>query len=188
VTLAVQQWYDKPSKTQKTRFTGTVSSGQAGEDVTVMQQVCGYKFGTSVAGTQTGSGGFWQAEPASAYVIAPSATYRAKWGSETSTPVVIRPKIPVYLIPVGKGRLHFTLQIGSVYQNMLGKTVVLERLWKKKWTAVQKRKLTFDTGSPNGTYNARFAVKRGWTVRARAPGKIAAPCFKPAATPKVKVG
>lgn len=187
VTLAVQQWYDKPSKQQKTRFTGTVSSGVAGEDVTVMQQVCGYNFGTAVAGTQTQSGGFWAAEPAGAYVIAPSATYRAKWGSETSAPVVIRPKIPVYLIAVGKGRLFFSVSLGSVYQPMLGKPVVLQRKQGKKWKRVQQRKLRFDPGTPNGTYRATFIAKRGWTVRAQIQTKTAAPCFKPGTTPKVKV-
>lgn len=188
VTLAVQQWYDKPSKQQKTRFTGTVSSGVAGEDVTVMQQVCGYNFGTAVAGTQTQSGGFWAAEPAGSYVIAPSATYRARWATETSAPVAIRPKIPVYLIAVGRGQLLFSVSIGSVYQPMIRKTVLLERKLGSKWKVVQQRKLTFDPSIPNGSYRARFTAKRGWTVRARITQKIAAPCFKPAATPKVKVG
>ena len=187
VTLAVQQWYDKPSKQQKTRFTGTVSSGASGEDVTVMQQVCGYNFGTTVAGTQTQSGGFWAAEPAGAYVIAPSATYRAKWGSETSAPVVIRPRIPVSMIAVGKGRLLFSVSIGGVYQPLLGKPVVLQRKLGKTWKRVQQRKLRFDPSIPNGTYRATFIAKRGWTVRAQIRTKTAAPCFKPGTTPKVKV-
>jgi hypothetical protein len=187
VTLSFARWFDKPSKTMKYRFTGSVSNGAAGEDVTVMQQVCGYTFGTAVAGTQTRSGGFWEAEPASAYVIAPSATFGARWKNETSTPVVFRPRLAVYLIPLGRGRLHFTLSIGSVYQKMLGKQIVLERLRAKRWTVVQRRPLTYDSSSPNGTYNARFAVTKGWTVRARVPEKVAGRCFLPNRTKKVKV-
>ena len=152
-----------------------------------MQQVCGYNFGTAVAGTQTQSGGFWQAEPANAHVIAPSATFGRWSASETSAPVVIRPRIPVYLTPVGKGRLFFSVSIGSVYQPLLGKPVVLQRKQGKTWKRVQQRKLRFDPSIPNGTYRATFIAKRGWTVRAQIQTKTAAPCFKPGTTPKVKV-
>jgi hypothetical protein len=155
--------------------------------VTVLQQVCGYPApGTAVAGTQTRAGGAWEVEPVEQSQIALSATFRARWRNETSAPVTLRARIPVFLIPVGKGRLLFRAALGSVYQNMLGKTVLLERKRADRWVVVQTRKLRADGGA-SGAYISRFEVRRGWTVRARLSRKVAAPCFGPNTSDKVRV-
>jgi hypothetical protein len=187
VSLAVAQVVDRNTGIQSWRFSGAVSSGAAGEDVTVMHQVCGYPPpGTAVAAAQTRAGGSWDADPVVPAQIALSGTFRARWRAETSTPVSIRPQIPVYIIPLGKGRIQFTLTIGSVNQRMNGKTVVLERLRNKKWTVVRQARLRFD-GSSFGNFGARFNAPRGWVVRARVPRAVATPCFKANATEKVRV-
>jgi hypothetical protein len=169
------------------RFSGTISTGAAGEDVTVLQQVCGYPApGTAVAGTQTRAGGAWDVEPVDQSQIALSATFRARWRNETSTPVTLRARMPVFLIPIGRGRLLFRASLGGVYQNMLGRTVLLERLRGTRWVVVQTRKLRAE-GGPSGAYVTRFEVRRGWTVRARLSRKVAAPCFAANTSAKVRV-
>lgn len=188
VTLAVTRTFDQPTRSFKLRFQGAISSSAAGEDVTVLHQVCGYSPpGTAVAGTQTRAGGTWDAEPVNDSQIALSGTFRARWRNQTSTPVSIRPQIPVYIIPLGKGRIRFSLTIGSVNQKMNGRTVVLERFRNKKWTVVRQGRLRFD-GTSFGNFATRFTAPRGWTVRGRVPRNVAAPCFKSNATEKVRVG
>jgi hypothetical protein len=187
VSLAVARTIDAPTGTWKYRFSGAVSSGAASEEVTVMHQVCGYPPpGTAVAGTQTRAGGTWDAEPVVPAQIALSGTFRARWRNETSTAVVIRPQLPVYIIPLGKGRIRFSVTISSVNQKMNGKAVVLERLRNKKWTVVRRARLRFD-GSSFGNFATSFTAPRGWVVRGRVPRTVAAPCFKSNATEKVKV-
>ena len=100
--------------------------------------------------------------------------------------MTVRARMPVFLIPVGRGRLLFRASLGSVYQNMLGRTVLLERLRNRRWVAVQTRKLHAD-GGPAGAYVTRFEVRRGWTVRARLSRKVAAPCFSPSTSGTVRV-
>jgi hypothetical protein len=187
VSLVVAQVRDRNTGLQSWRFSGAISSGAAGEDVTVLQQVCGYPApGTSVAGTQTRAGGTWDADPVVPALISRSATFRARWRNETSTPVTLKPQIPVYIVAIGRGRLLFTVGLGSVNQNVFGETVLLERFRNKTWTVVQRRKLGSSGGAP-GDYSTRFQVRRGWIVRARVPRAVANPCYKPNATERVRV-
>jgi hypothetical protein len=187
VSLQVAQIVDRNTGFQSVRFSGAVSSAAAGEDVTVLQQVCGYPPpGTAVAGTQTRTGGSWQADPVIASQISRSATFRARWRTETSTPVVVKPQILVYIIPIGRGRVHVTVGLGAVNQNVFRKTVLLERLRNKKWTVVRRGKLGLGSGAP-GDYSTRIQAKKGWIVRARVPRAVASPCYKPNATEKVRV-
>lgn len=190
VTLTVIRSVDQSTGLPKVRFTGTISSAAQGEDVTVMQQTCGLSFSTAVAGTQTQSGGGWEAEPSSQYVIAPSATFRARWKDTQSEPVVVHPQIPVFLIPIATNRLRTSVSIERVPQDMRGKLVVLQRLVKKKWTTVERKRFVLDRLGSGGpiTYATTFTTaKRGWTVRALVPSKSAGPCFKSNATEKVRL-
>ena len=188
VSLQVAQVVDRNTGQQTWRFSGGISSGAAGEEVTVLQQVCGYSPpGTAVAGTQTRAGGGWQAEPAVPALISRSATFRARWGSETSAPVTLKPQILVYLVAIGKGRVLATVGLGPVKQNVVGKPVLLERLRNKKWTVVRRAKLGFSGGAP-GDYGVRIQARKGWVVRLRVPRAVASPCYQPNATEKVRVG
>ena len=184
VTFSVARGVDASSGLPKVRFTGAISTGAAGEDVTVMQQTCGYSFATAIAGTQTRAGGVWDAEPATLGSVALSATYHARWRSIRSDPVDVHPQIPLFLIPVGKGRLRVSVSIRGVYQDMRGRVVLLERFRNKRWTVVRRQKLGYDPSGFSGSYITVFVTPKGWTVRARVPVKSAAPCFKPNATEK----
>jgi hypothetical protein len=177
VTLTVFRTLDRPTGQYKLRFTGTAGSAP-GEDVTVMQQRCGYSFATAVAGAQTQPGGFWEADPPNQSVIALSATFRARWRDTQSEPVTLRPVIPVFLIPIGKGRLTFRTTLGGASQDMRGRIALLERRRAGKWTVVRRQKLTVDRVLFSG-YVTTFRVPPRWKVRARIPAKSAAPCFKP---------
>jgi len=188
VSLAVAQVVDRNTGYKSVRFSGAVSNGGSGEDVTVLQQVCGYPApGTAVAGAQTRGGGTWEADPTDASQISRSATFRARWRNETSAPVTLKPQILVYLVPLGKGRVLATVGIGAVNQNIFRKTVLLERFRNKKWTVVRRGRLGFSGGAP-GDYGVRMQAKKGWVVRLRVPRAVAAPCYKPNATAKVRVG
>lgn len=190
VTITVLRSIDQSTGLPKVRFSGTISSAAPGEDVTVMQQTCGLSFSTAVAGTQTQSGGSWEAEPSSQYIIAPSATFRARWKDTQSEPVVVHPQIPVFLIPIATKRLRTSVSIERVPQDMRGKLVVLQRLVKQKWTTVERKRFVLDRLGSGGpvTYATTFtSAKRGWTVRALVPSKSAGPCFKSNATDKVRL-
>jgi hypothetical protein len=185
VTLTVVRTYDHLIQNYKLRFSGAISSAEAGESVTVMQQTCGYSFATAVAGGSTRSGGAWEAEPASSAGIAPSATYRARWRDEQSEPVVIHPEIPVSLRAIGKGQLFAYVTFWVVRQDMGGRIVLLERLRNKKWSTVRRQKLKTNARGLSGA-GTTFAVPRGWTVRARVPAQSAAPCFTANTSEKVR--
>jgi hypothetical protein len=186
VTLTVVRTYDEPQSSYKLRFSGSVSSGRAGEDVSVMQQTCGYSFSTAVAATQTREGGFWEAEP-NYIVIADSATYRARWKNELSDPVAIRPEIYVGVRKLRRGRFQVSVSTGDVQQKMKGRTVVLQRLKAGTWTNLQRARLAFGPlrDASAAAFVATFTVRqRGWTLRALVPAKTAAPCFKTNVTEK----
>lgn len=186
VTLSVVRTYDEPQSSYKLRFSGSVSSGLAGEDVSVMQQTCGYSFSTAVAATQTREGGFWEAEP-NYIVIADSATYRARWKSRLSEPVIVRPEIYVGFRKLRKGRYQVIVSTGDVQQKMTGRVVVLQRLQAGSWTNLRRARLGFDPArdASAAAFVATFTVpQRGWTLRVLVPAKTAAPCFKANATEK----
>jgi hypothetical protein len=177
VTLLVSRTYDNLIRTYKLKFAGVISSGAAGESVTVLQQTCGVSFATAIAGGETRSGGAWEAEPASSAAIAPSATYRARWGSVQSDPVVIKPEIPVRLFPIANGRLLANVSFWIVQQDMRGRVVALERKRGKTWSKVAQKRMQAGAGGFGG-YGAVFRVPRTWRVRAHVPTKSAEPCFK----------
>jgi hypothetical protein len=190
VSLRVDRARDKNSGLWRVAFSGVISSGAAGEEITVLQQTCGTSFGTAIAGTQTRAGGLWNAEPASIAAIAASATYRAKWGDVQSEPVAIHPPMPIFLLPspTQRNRWRVMVQTGNVQQDMKGRIVQLERLRNRKWTTIARRKLVVGlAGGAGFTYEAAFPVKRGWTVRGTVPAASAAPCFAGNSTRKAKV-
>jgi hypothetical protein len=187
VTLTVVRTFDQPTRSHRLRFSGAISSGQAGEDVTVMQQTCGYSFATAVAGAQTRAGGVWDAEP-NPGLISPSATYRARWRDEQSEPVTIRPEIPVFFVgPFPKRGQYFArVTIGNVQQNLRGRPVILQRRRSGKWATLKRVRLTFDTAGFQLSFIAKFRIpQRGWTLRVLVPAKTAAPCFKPNVSDKL---
>jgi hypothetical protein len=187
VTLKVLRTVDQPTGSYRLSFSGTISSGAAGEDVTVMQQTCGVSFSTAVAGAQTREGGAWDGTPADPNLVAASATYRARWKDVLSEPVANRPPMPIFFFPVSRTQWRARVILGSVPQAMKGKLVVLQRLRSGKWTTVARKRLVRDAAGASGfAYATTFAVPRRWTVRAFVPARTAAPCFGPNATEKLR--
>ncbi len=191
VSLRVVRAQDKNTGLWRVAFSGVISSGAEGQEVTVLQQTCGASFATAIAGTQTRAGGVWSAEPTSIALIAASATYRAKWGDVQSEPVAVHPPMPIFMVPTAtqRNRMRVMVQTGSVQQDMKGRIVQFERLRNRKWTTIGRKKLVVGlAGGAGFTYEAVFPVKRGWTVRGSIPAASAAPCFAGNATKKVRVG
>jgi hypothetical protein len=180
VSLTVVRTKDQNTGLWTVRFSGSISSGAAGELVTVLQQTCGYRSSTSIAAAETRSGGGWDAQPATPASVAMSATYRARWRNELSPPVRVRPPIEIFLFPSLRGGYTVRMTIGSVIQNMSRREVLLQRKRKGTWTTVRRARLRADgAGGAGFAYAGTFSrVPRGWTIRARVPAKTAAPCFK----------
>jgi hypothetical protein len=188
VTLRVFRTIDKNSGLPRVSFAGVISSGAAGQDVTVLQQACGASFSTAVAGTQTREGGGWNAEPASPASVAYSATFRARWGDVQSEPVDMHPPMPTFLYPIPRKRVRVQVSTASARQDMKGRIVLLQRLRNREWTIVARKRVVLGRAGGFGfTYEATFRVKRGWTVRASVPAATAAPCFTSNATRELKI-
>jgi hypothetical protein len=188
VSLRVFRTIDKNSGLPRVSFAGVISSGAAGQEVTVLQQACGASFATAVAGTQTREGGAWNAEPASPATVAYSATFRARWGDVQSDPVDMHPPMPIFLLPQPRSRIEVQVSTASARQDMKGRIVALQRLRDRKWTTVARKRVVLGRAGGFGfTYEATFPVRRGWTVRGFVPSATAAPCFTSNVTKKLKV-
>jgi hypothetical protein len=185
VSLRVIRTLDRNTTLYRLSFSGVISSGAAGQEVTVLQQTCLQSFATAIAGAQTRNGGAWNAEPASPAAVAANATYRARWGDVQSEPVAIHPPMPLFLHPRPRNRVVIMVQTGSVQQDMKGRVIWLQRLRNRTWKTVGSKRLVIGrAGGAGSTYEATFPVSRRWTVRAVVPGPSAAPCFATNATAK----
>jgi len=185
VTLAIVSIYDQACRCYKYRFSGQISSGAVNEYVSVLRQTCGYTYSTAVAGAQTRSGGFWEAElqPAPRPGFE-TATYRSRWDGVRSQPVSFRGRLPVSLTRLGRGRYLVSIFTGDARQDMRGRVVVLQRRVSGRWTRIQSARLAPDP-TRYATYAATFTVRaHGWTLRALVPTKSAAPCFTVSASEK----
>jgi hypothetical protein len=178
VTLSVQRVSVSPG-IHRYRFSGQIASSAAGEYVAVMQQRCGYSFSTAVAGAETQSGGFWEAEikPENSAVIAASATFRARWRESLSEPVTILQPIHVDHRRLRPGL--FVVYVSGSKENLTRRSVILQRFTGGKWTGIERGRLTRVFRST--LFQARFTVRaRGWKLRARVPKATAGKCLAPA--------
>ena len=185
VSLRVVRTLDQNTGLYRLSFSGVISSGAAGQEVTVLQQTCGQSFATGIAGAQTRDGGAWNAEPASPAIVAASAIYRARWGDVQSEPVAIHPPMPIFLLQTARNRMQVMVQTGSVQQDMKGRFVLFQRLRNRTWRTIGRKRLVVGrAGGAGFTYEATFPVSRRWTVRGVVPRPSAAPCFATNATGK----
>lgn len=150
----------------------------------MLQRRCGYSFATAIAGTQTRTGGFWEAE--TTYAPRPehdTSTYFARWGSVRSKAVSFRGRLSMGVERLGGGRFKVTVwRGGEVLQDMTGRQIVLQRLVGGVWTRVAAARLRVDPREYS-RYSATFTVRaRGWTLRAVVPTKNARPCFRQSTT------
>jgi hypothetical protein len=170
VTLRLERFYDNACRCYKFRFFGTIPSGAANEYVSVLQQRCGQKFSTAVAGASTREGGAWEVIPSSVGHLGGSATFRARWKSQVSQPVTYRAELMVWLTKLGAGRYR-----AGVYtdQNFKGRIVELQRLVAGQWKLVRRARFVRDRSS----FTAKFKAPRTGTFRAFVPARSASPCY-----------
>lgn len=182
VTLKVDRYFDPACNCVRARFTGAVSNGRAGEYVTVMEQRCGARFATAMAGATTGPGGLWEAVPSTYYTNAPlvPGIFRARWKGNLSEPVAFRPPIRVTVRRQRSGRY---LTLVTAHATLRGEFLELQRLVGGQWKRVKYLRLG-DRGDVGygGSYWATFAVRKGLTLRVFAPPETAAPCYTAGAT------
>ena len=181
VTMRMERFLEPGTNFVRVRFSGVVSSGRAGESVTVMEQRCGATFSTAMAGATTGPGGFWEATPSTYYQHATlmPGTFRARWRGEVSEPVAFRPPIHVTVRRQRSGRF---LAFLSGHATTRGEFLELQRLVGGQWKRFKYLRLG-TAGSKYGDFAASFAVgARGWILRVYAPPETAAPCYTASAT------
>ena len=155
-------------------LSGQISSGRAGELVTVQGKECGVPgaFFRALAAVQTTEGGFWSRDfyPASRVVI------RATWGDDLSPTLTVQKRASVYFSKERDGTFAV-----SVYGNgrFAGKQVVIERFDRatRTWRRVRTVVLQAETGGYGEKDGLRFKVPRGTTIRAVLPLSQAKPCY-----------
>jgi hypothetical protein len=172
VTLRAERFWSEACRCYKFRFAGAISSGAANEYVSVLQQKCGTSFSTSIAGTTTREGGFWEVESNGPVG---GGTFRARWNNNLSDPVTHRAELLIRLTQLGGGQVRVEVDSFSSPLKLKGKFVELQRLSAGQWTRI--RRARFSARRP-GVYSATFTVKRrGLTLRAFVPAEAAAPCY-----------
>jgi plastocyanin len=156
-----------------TTLTGRVSSGKAGETVTVLARACG-QLGTVTLGTvKTRANGVWRT------AINPRRTtaYGAAWGRIPSPALSVAVMARLKLARSGA---VYSLQVKSG-SRLVGRRFALERFDETRqiWKPVATRKLR-DAGTAfPETFLARASLKSpgGGRVRATISAAQAAPCY-----------
>jgi hypothetical protein len=179
VTIGFQRYYDAGNRVWKMRFFGSISGDAVNEYVAVLQQRCGLRYSTAVAGAQTNPGGGWETDT---YLGGASATYRARWNSDVSDPVTFRPPLVPEVRALGGSRFRarvFPYWPENDPQAMKGRPVVLQWLTAGQWMTVRTARLGARKGTPSlpdcfATFS--YALK-GSTLRVLVPRKSALPCY-----------
>ncbi len=179
MTLRVDRTHDPHFGRDRFQFSGSIPSRTAGEYVTVMALRCGQKFATAIAGGTTRADGTWE-DTWDGFATGGTATYRARWKGEVSSPVTVRGELQLFFSRRSRSRFTIGFAADSI---MLGRFVRLERLAAGRWTLVRRARL--EHGGGTGTsYGATFVLsQRGLTLRIVVPRATAAPCYPPAQTP-----
>lgn len=158
-------------------LSGQVSSGAAGQAVTVEAQDCGTSAFKKLATATTASGGTYttSAKPTM------NTTYRARLKNQTSQPVLVKVRPQLKLVRVAAGK--FTAKVGAA-QSFQGKYVAFQRYASatRKWVTLKKVTLTkVNQGGTTIVSYATFRVK----VKARTKVRISMPlsqagtCYAP---------
>jgi hypothetical protein len=191
VTLSIGQ-YRNVNKVLVLVFRGAVSSGAAGEEVEVVGRDCGQQGYRLISGAKTRAGGGWQVEnpsvdPPRWTPVDSGMTFRARWRSHVSEPVVWRAPAPIFALQV-PGRRAWKVSVNAYpgRASLKGHVVEVQRRVEGRWVRFRRgplvHKPSFDLGAFN--YEAVFPIAaRGLRLRAYIPARSALPCYLPAATP-----
>jgi len=138
-------------------LSGTVASGRAGDQVTVLSERFDQTVFSGVAAVTTGNGGYWT------YSAQPTArtTYEASANNGTSSPIVVSVSPAVYLTVNRTGTLS-TRVVGAV--SFASHVLQLQRLSHGLWVTWKHVRLsdsaraTFSTSLPKGRTAIRMAI------------------------------
>jgi hypothetical protein len=184
ITLEVQTFVDE-SLGRSLVYTGAISSGSAGERVTVLAKVCPRGYYESLAEATTQAGGFWRAETVPAL---PTATFRARWKGRYSrtvkfwSPIDLRRAVRRAPAPeVPNGAVTVFLDTRDTQQNLTRRVVELQRYDQRtgRWLRHRRANLRRNLRAAF-TFSAAFRkLSRGLLLRVLVPRKTAAPCYLP---------
>jgi hypothetical protein len=145
----------------RVRLSGTIPTGQAGEQVTIFSQAYGHGSFRSIATLLTGAGGTW------AYLARPAigTSYEASWRGGLSAPIAISVHPRVSLARTRNG--HFVIAV-SAGKTFAGRIVQLQRRVSGRWVTVKRARLglrsraEFKAVLPKGrsTVRAAFSVNQ----------------------------
>jgi hypothetical protein len=184
ITLEVRTFADE-NLGRSLAYTGAVSSGAAGQRVTVLAKVCPRGYYQSVADATTQAAGFWRAESVPAL---PTATFRARWKGRYSkavrfwSPIDLRRAVrraSAHELP--NGTVTVFLDTRDTQQNLTRREVELQRYDQPtgRWLRHRRANLRRDVRS-SFTFVATFGrLPGGLLLRVLVPKKTAAPCYLP---------
>jgi plastocyanin len=148
----------------KTTLSGSISSGQANQKVTVNAQPCGQSTFTALTTLTTGTGGAYS------YVAQPTVitTYQVRWKSAASAAVTVRVRPRVRLRKVGPRKFRVAV---SAAQSFAGKAATFQRYstLRRRWVAVRRFTLRA-AGATTLPINPTAVSRR--TFRARVGGGL----------------
>ena len=187
VTLAVHSVLDASRAFTRDEFAGRISSGAAGELVTVLGKACPRNIETSIAGATTAQGGSWEAQAGGART---KIVYRARWDGRFSEPVTVWSPIFLNAARAGPRSVVVFVDTSNAFQDLRRKYIQLQRFNRAtgKWSLYKRARLKLNTNDGIQPYNFRFTftqLARGATVRAYVPRTTAAPCYLARASEKI---
>jgi hypothetical protein len=161
---------------QRMTVYGAVSSGKAGEKVTVQFKACGVypiQYRDALETTTTAGGGYSFAE-LQPFNLGVSGTFRALSGNDVSAEVPVKQRAGVYLYRHPSGRKYRVSVWGKV--SFWRRYVLLQRFDRRRgvWVTVRRVVLTEDLG---GTEWFRPGVPKGTQIRVLLPQSQAKPCY-----------
>jgi hypothetical protein len=181
VSMAVRQ-YVNANKVRVLAFSGQISSGTAGELVTLVGKECTGGL-RQLAAAQTGAGGVWEVEtpsPQQTYVeIFSGTSIRARWKASESATYLYRVGLIPYPLELKKGVVTVRVNPSPLNLKLAGKKVVLQRFRANAWQPYRQARLRYKPDLEAGAYNhqAVFRVQRGLKLRALVPTASARPCY-----------
>jgi len=156
-------------------LSGTVSSGQSNEDVTIQANECTFPGWHDVVGAHTEGGGVYRVT----FGAQSRTAFRAKWKGAVSRPITVRTRPGLNIEQLGR-RLW---SVGMLAQrSFLDRRGRLQRFDRRtsRWVTVKSFRFTEKFSVPAGSWTyARFRarVPRGAQVRAYVPNSEIKPCY-----------
>ena len=146
----------------KTALSGSISSGQANQKVTVNAQPCGQSTFTALTTVTTGTGGAYS------YLAQPTVTttYQARWKSAASPSLTVKVRPRVRLRKVAPRKFRVAV---SAAQSFAGKTAAFQRYstLRQRWVVVRRFTLRA-AGATTLPINPTTVSRRTFRSRVRA--------------------